>query len=184
LADETAGHLAEVLLLGRDDPAVRAAVAEGYTVGLGFHGDDVGLDGWANGAERDGFRDGDDEQGAFGVGDFGNGGNVFNDSKEVGALNEHGGCFGGDLGLEGFKIDAAGFGVVNGLGGRRYSGWTERATTALWRPVTRTAIMRASAAPVDPSYMLALATSMPVSSAIMVWNSKMAWRVPWVISAW
>jgi hypothetical protein len=31
--------------------------------------------------------------------------------------------------------------------------------------VTRTAIITASAAPVEPSYMLALATSMPVSSA-------------------
>jgi hypothetical protein len=41
----------------------------------------------------------------------------------------------------------------------------------------------ASAAPVEPSYMLALATSMPVSSAIMVWNSKMACSVPWLISA-
>ena len=50
----------------------------------------------------------------------------------------------------------------------RYSGWTVAATTALWRPVTRTAIITASAAPVEPSYMLALATSMPVSSAIMV----------------
>jgi hypothetical protein len=58
------------------------------------------------------------------------------------------------------------------------------ATTAWWRPVTRTAIITASAAPVEPSYMLALATSMPVSSAIMVWNSKMACSVPCVISAW
>jgi hypothetical protein len=32
----------------------------------------------------------------------------------------------------------------------------------------RTAIITASAAPVDPSYMLAFATSMPVSSAIIV----------------
>ena len=59
-----------------------------------------------------------------------------------------------------------------------------RATTALCRPVTRTAIITASAAPVEPSYMLALATSMPVSSAIMVWNSKIACSVPCVISAW
>jgi len=35
-------------------------------------------------------------------------------------------------------------------------------------PVIRTAIMAASAAPVDPSYIEAFATSMPVNSAIMV----------------
>ncbi len=66
----------------------------------------------------------------------------------------------------------------------RYSGWTVRAMTAALRPVTRTAIMMASAAPVEPSYMLALAISMPVSSQIMVWNSNMAWRVPCAISGW
>ena len=66
----------------------------------------------------------------------------------------------------------------------RYSGWTLRARMAEWRPVRRMAIMTASAAPVEPSYMEALATSMPVSSQIMVWNSKMACRVPWAISGW
>ena len=54
--------------------------------------------------------------------------------------------------------------------------------TDLWRPVTRTAIIRASAAPVEPSYMEALATSMPVSSQIIVWNSKIACSVPCAIS--
>ena len=49
---------------------------------------------------------------------------------------------------------------------------------SLCRPVARMAIITASAAPVEPSYMLALATSMPVSSAIMVWNSKIACSVP------
>ncbi len=66
----------------------------------------------------------------------------------------------------------------------RYSGCTLLATTAFCRPVTRMAMRIASAAPVDPSYMLALATSMPVSSAIIVWNSKMACSVPCVISGW
>ncbi len=64
----------------------------------------------------------------------------------------------------------------------RYSGWTLRARMAELRPVMRMAIMTASAAPVEPSYMEALATSMPVSSQIMVWNSKIACRVPWAIS--
>jgi hypothetical protein len=46
----------------------------------------------------------------------------------------------------------------------------------------RAAIISASAAPVEPSYMEALATSMPVSSQIMLWNSKMDCSVPWAIS--
>ena len=66
----------------------------------------------------------------------------------------------------------------------RYSGCTVAATTDLWRPVMRAAIIRASAAPVEPSYMEALATSMPVSSQIMVWNSKIDCSVPCAISGW
>ena len=50
----------------------------------------------------------------------------------------------------------------------RYSGCTLVATTDLCRPVMRAAIISASAAPVEPSYMEALATSMPVSSQIIV----------------
>jgi len=50
--------------------------------------------------------------------------------------------------------------------------------TAELRPVTRTAIMMASAAAVEPSYIDALATSMPVSSQIILWNSKIACNVP------
>ena len=34
-----------------------------------------------------------------------------------------------------------------------------------------------------PSYTEALAASRPVSSQIMVWNSKMDWSTPWLISA-
>ena len=40
--------------------------------------------------------------------------------------------------------------------------------TAPLRPVTREAIITASGTPVEPSYMPAFATSMPVSSQIMV----------------
>ena len=50
----------------------------------------------------------------------------------------------------------------------RYSGCTLRATTTPVRPVTRMAIITASGTAVEPSYMEALATSMPVSSQIMV----------------
>ena len=41
----------------------------------------------------------------------------------------------------------------------------------------------ASAAAVAPSYTEALDTSIPVSSQIMVWYSKMDCRRPWLISA-
>ena len=66
----------------------------------------------------------------------------------------------------------------------RYSGCTVRATSTRPLPVARTAIIAASGTAVDPSYIDALATSMPVSWQIMVWNSKMVVRVPCAISAW
>ena len=50
--------------------------------------------------------------------------------------------------------------------------------------MARTAIMAASGTAVDPSYMDAFATSMPVSWQIIVWNSKIVVSVPWEISAW
>ncbi len=59
-----------------------------------------------------------------------------------------------------------------------------RAITALSRPVTRTAIIIASAAPVEPSYIDAFAISIPVSSQIIVWNSNIACSVPCDISGW
>jgi len=66
----------------------------------------------------------------------------------------------------------------------RYSGCTDRATSTRPLPVARAAIMAASGTAVEPSYMEALATSMPVSWQIMVWNSKIVVRVPCEISAW
>ena len=44
--------------------------------------------------------------------------------------------------------------------------------------------MAASGTAVEPSYMDALATSMPVSWQIIVWNSKTWVSVPCEISAW
>jgi hypothetical protein len=58
-----------------------------------------------------------------------------------------------------------------------------RATRTRSRPVTRIAIMAASGTAVEPSYMDALATSMPVNWQIMVWNSKIVVSVPCEISA-
>jgi hypothetical protein len=57
-------------------------------------------------------------------------------------------------------------------------------STAFFRFVTRCAISTASAQAVEPSYMEAFATSMPVSSATCVWNSKRYCSVPCVISGW
>ena len=110
LARETAGHLAQVLLLGRDDAAERAAIAERDAERLRFHGDDVGLDGRADNAERDGLGDRHDQQRAFCVRDLGDRRNVFNDAEEVRALDENCCGFFGDGGLQRVKIDAAGFG--------------------------------------------------------------------------
>ena len=50
----------------------------------------------------------------------------------------------------------------------RYSGCTVRATSTRCRPVTRTAIIAASGTAVDPSYIDAFATSMPVNWQIIV----------------
>ena len=50
--------------------------------------------------------------------------------------------------------------------------------------MARTAIMAASGTAVEPSYIDALATSMPVSWQIIVWNSKIVVSVPCEISAW
>jgi hypothetical protein len=59
-----------------------------------------------------------------------------------------------------------------------------RATSSLRRPVARTAISPASGTAVEPSYIEAFATSMPVSWHIIVWNSKMEVSVPCAISGW
>ena len=68
--DEPAGHLAQVLFLGRDDAAEGAAIAERDAEGLRLHADDVGLDGRTHDAERNRLGNGDDEQRAFGVRDL------------------------------------------------------------------------------------------------------------------
>ena len=52
-------------------------------------------------------------------------------------------------------------------------------TKLVRRPVAPTARWAASAQAVAPSYIDAFATSMPVSSQIIDWYSKMTWSVPW-----
>ena len=54
----------------------------------------------------------------------------------------------------------------------------------LCRPVRRPAINTASAQAVAPSYMEALAISIPVIMATMVWNSNTDCSVPCEISGW
>ncbi len=65
---------------------------------------------------------------------------------------------------------------------RRYCGCSPPEISALWRRVMRLAISTASEAPVEPSYIEALATSMAVSRLTWVWNSNRYCSVPWVIS--
>ncbi len=48
----------------------------------------------------------------------------------------------------------------------------------------RQAIRQASARALAPSYMPALATSMPVSSQIRDCSSNIVCSVPWLISGW
>ena len=66
----------------------------------------------------------------------------------------------------------------------RTCGLTASASTTFVRPVWLRAMKHASAATVQPSYPDALETSMPVSSQIAVWYSKIAWSTPWLISGW
>ena len=65
-----------------------------------------------------------------------------------------------------------------------YCGCNPPETTAFFRRVTRCAISTASPAAVEPSYIEALATSMPVSFTTCVWNSNRTCSVPWLISGW
>ena len=66
----------------------------------------------------------------------------------------------------------------------RYSGCTPAERTTSPRCVCTPARNEASASAVPPSYMEALLTSMPVSSQIAVWNSKMVCSTPWLRSGW
>ena len=54
----------------------------------------------------------------------------------------------------------------------------------LARSLVCLATKHASAATVHPSYPDAFETSMPVSSQMTVWYSKIACSTPWLISGW
>ena len=49
---------------------------------------------------------------------------------------------------------------------------------------TRTAQVIASAAEVLASYIETLEIGRPTNSETIVWNSHMAWRIPWLTSGW
>ena len=70
LARKPARHLPQELLLGRDDAAERAAIAERHAKRLRFHGDDVGLDRRPHNAERNRLGNRHDQQRAFGMRDL------------------------------------------------------------------------------------------------------------------
>ena len=70
---------------------------------------------------------------------------------------------------------------------RRHTGFTVdgiRMRADFERRCARTAIRQASASAEAPSYSEAFETSMPVSPAIIDWNSYMICSVPWLASAW
>jgi len=66
----------------------------------------------------------------------------------------------------------------------RYSGCSAFDSSTRRRRVARTAISTLSAQAEAPSYMEALAASIPVSWQTNVWYSKIACSVPWLISGW
>ena len=63
-----------------------------------------------------------------------------------------------------------------------YCGCRPPESTAFLRRVSRCAISIASPQAVEPSYIEALATSMPVNAATWVWNSNSTCKVPCAIS--
>ena len=84
----------------------------------------------------------------------------------------------------GLAHDLHALGVGEGLGGGgvvRMQAAGEDRLLAAGDPL---AIITASAQAVEPSYIEALATSMPVSAATWVWNSNSTCSVPWAISGW
>ena len=66
----------------------------------------------------------------------------------------------------------------------RTCGFSVSASTTFERPLVCFATKHASAATVVPSYPDAFDTSIPVSSQITVWYSKIACSTPWLISGW
>jgi hypothetical protein len=79
-----------------------------------------------------------------------------------------------------FAVD--GGGKLDDFDARRFAQRARR--IGVMRFVTRQAITAASAQAVEPSYMEALATSMPVSAHTWDWNSNIACSVPCAISGW
>ena len=118
LPDQPARHLPQVLFLGRDHSTERTAVAQRHAERLRLHADNIGLDWRPHHAQRNRLRNRHDQQRALGMRDLRNCRNILEDSKEIGALHQHGGRFVGYGGFEAVQIDAAGFCVVANRGCR------------------------------------------------------------------
>ena len=113
LSGEAAGHLSHEFFARGDHADVGAAVTGRNAEGLAFHGDDVGLRGRADDAERNGFGDGRDEQSARAVRGFGQRGNFFQHAEKVRRLHDHGCGAGERFGFECGAIELPGSGVAN-----------------------------------------------------------------------
>ncbi len=112
LADQAAGHLAQELLLAGDDAAIRSAKTNRHAKALGFQRDNIGLSRRLDDAQRDGFGNGDDQQGTLAVNDLGDCSHVLDDPKEVGRLDQNRGGVILDGRLQRGQIHAARLRVV------------------------------------------------------------------------
>ena len=91
LADQPAGHLADVFLAGREQPDIGAAEGQRIADRLALGGDDVGahLAGRLHRAERHRLGDGDDQQGALRPAGLGQRAMIAQMAEEAGVLHHH-----------------------------------------------------------------------------------------------
>ena len=196
LADQAAGDATHQLGGHGDVAHARAAEVHRVAERLGLTDDDVGAQPARSleQAERD--RVGDhDEQRARRVRQFGHGGQVLERTEEVGLLDDDRRRVLADGGGERVQVGRRARQQTRGQRARPVPGRLRRehlpvlgctpaARTTSPRRVCTPAMNAASASAVAPSYREALLTSMPVSSQMTVWNSKMDWSVPWLRSGW
>ena len=107
-----------IFFAGGDDAGVGAAVAGGDGETLQLAGDDIGIGGRLQDAERDGFGEDDDEEGAAAVGDLRRRLHLLDDAEEVGRLDDDRGGQVVHLTLQVFEIDGAGLVDVAEFGDR------------------------------------------------------------------
>ena len=182
--DDAPRHLAHVLLSAGEEPQVRPSEAQGNAQRLSLaHGDVRAV--LARGPQQpQRYRlDHSHVQGAGGVGRLTQAVHVLQVAEEVGLLDDQAGVLFRHTNV--FRRHAVhgqaapgGVGAHDGLVVRVHGLQHSDAR----RPVIAAAIRQASARALAPSYMPALATSMPSSSQTSDWNSKAVWSVPWLTS--